>query len=136
MPDRCGQCQQAVADIDVGVLRVQHLKSPHTSSTPPWMLDRQPYCQSCYRQAAQAQHRRELARLWMALLPMLWFLASAALLYGGLYPDPATAPLEVHLFFFSSTLAVFYFFPAVIYRRFQRLDAADRASQIRRWPQP
>ena len=124
MPDRCIQCQQAVADIDVGVLRIQHAGSPRASAAPPWTISRRSYCQTCYRQAEQAQHQRNLARLWMALLPMMWFLVSGVLLYGGLYPNPATAPLEAHLFFLSSTFAAFYFFPAAVYRRFKRLDDA------------
>jgi len=58
----------------------------------------------------------------MTLLPMVWFLFSGVLIYGSLYADPATAPMEAHLFFFGMSLAAFYAIPATIYRRFKRLD--------------
>ncbi len=125
---RCSQCHQDQPEVDIGVLRVQHPASPFAAEAPTWTLSQQPYCATCYRQAERYQHQRELAKLWMALLPMGWFGLSGALLYGILYTDPATAPMEVHLFFFGTTLAAFYAIPATIYRRFKRLDPTSETS--------
>ncbi|WP_143308365.1 hypothetical protein [Candidatus Entotheonella palauensis] len=122
MPDRCIQCHQAQPEVDIGVLHIRHSASPLGSETPPWSLSRQHYCAACYRHAEQDQHRQQLAKLWMALLPMGWFLVSGTLIYGILYPDPATAPIEAHLFFFGTLLAAFYAIPATIYHRFKRLN--------------
>lgn len=121
-PDHCVHCHQAHPEVHIGVLSMQHPASPFGSAAPQWTLSQQPYCAACYRRAERAQHQRELAKLWMALLPMGWLLLSGALIYGCLYPDPATAPIEAHLFFFGTALAAFYAIPATIYRRFKRLD--------------
>lgn len=129
MPDRCVQCHQAHPEVDIGLLRIQYPASSLGSGAPQWTLSQQQYCHACYRQASQDQHRRELAKLWMALLPMMWFLVSGALLYSGLYPDPAIAPVEVHLFFLGTTLAAFYAIPATIYRRFKRLDPVPKPTE-------
>ena len=127
MPDRCVQCHQAQADIDVGLLHIQHLSSPFGAE--PWTMSRQQYCHTCYRQVEREQHRRELAKLWMALLPMMWFLVGGLLLYSGLYSDPATTPVEVHLFFLGTTLAAFYAVPVTIYRHYKLLDYATKTSK-------
>jgi len=52
-----------------------------------------------------------------------------ALLYVGLYPNPATAPVEVHLFFFGTTLAAFYAIPATIDRCYKRLDPLPETTE-------
>ncbi len=128
MPDRCVQCNQAYPEVDIGLLRIQSPASSFGSEAPQWTLNREQYCATCYRQAERHQHRRELAKLWMVLLPMVWFLLSGTLIYGSFYPNPATAPAEVHLFFFGTTLAAFYAIPATIYRMFKRLDSPPETS--------
>lgn len=121
-PDRCVQCHQAHPEVDIGVLSIQHPASPFGPEAPQWTLSQQHYCGTCYRRAEQDQNWQQLTKLWMTLLPMGWFLFSGVLIYGSLYSDPATAPIEAHLFFFGMSLAAFYAIPATIYRRFKRLN--------------
>ncbi len=128
MPDHCVQCHQAHPEVDIGVLSVNHSASRLGSKAPQMTLSRRQYCGACYRRAEQEQHQQELAKLWMALLPTGWFLFSGALIYGSLYPSPATAPIEAHLFFFGTSLATFYAIPATIYRRFKRLNPTPETS--------
>ncbi len=118
-PKRCIQCHQADSEIDIGVLHIQHPASSFNAEAPKWTLSQQQYCNACYRRAEQDQHQRELAKLWMALLPMGWMVFSGAFIYSCLYPNPGVAPLEAHLFFFGTSLAAFYAIPATIYRRFK-----------------
>jgi hypothetical protein len=129
MPDRCVQCHQVHPGVEVDLLRIKHPTSPFGVEAPLWTLIRQQYCHTCYRQAEQEQHRQQLAKLWMALLPMMWFLVGGTLLYVGLYPNPATTPVEVHLVFFGTTFTAFYAVPATIYRRFKRLDPVAKTSE-------
>ncbi|ETX02579.1 MAG: hypothetical protein ETSY1_03060 [Candidatus Entotheonella factor] len=125
--DLCVQCHQARAEVDISLLRIQHPASPFGPEAPQWTLSRQHYCAACYRQAEHDQNQRELAKLLMALLPMVWLGFSGALIYGCLYPSPATAPVEAHLFFFGTSLAAFYAIPATIYRRFRHRHPAPEA---------
>lgn len=133
-PKRCIQCHQADSEIDIGVLHIQHPASSFNAEAPKWTLSQQQYCNACYRRAEQDQHQRELAKLWMALLPMGWMVFSGAFIYSCLCPNPGVAPLEAHLFFFGTSLAAFYAIPATIYRRFKRLDPTPRTFEAAQSP--
>lgn len=129
MPDRCVQCQQANAEVDIGLLRVMHPAKGIPTGLPQMTHSRQQYCLAYYRQAERRQNLQSLAKLSMTLLPMMWFLFGGIFIYSGLYASPATAPLEVHIFYFGTSLAAFYAIPACIYKLVKRLDPIpDEAS--------
>ncbi len=122
MPDRCVQCHQAYAEVNIGLLRVMHPAKGLQTGLPQMIHSRQPYCLACYRQAERRQNWQSLAKLLMALLPMMWFLMGGIFIYSGLYANPATAPTEVHIFYFGTSLAAFYAIPTCIVRLIRRLD--------------
>ncbi len=122
MPDRCVQCHQAYPEVDIGLLRVMHPAKGLQTGLPQMTHSRQQYCLACYRQAERRQNLLSLAKLLMALLPMMWFLFGGIFIYSGLYASPATAPIEVHMFYFGPSLAAFYAIPACIVKIVKRLD--------------
>ncbi len=120
--DRCVQCHQATAEVDIGLLRIMHPAKGLQTGLPHMTHSRQQYCLACYRQAERRQNLQSLAKLWMTLLPMTWFVCGGFFIYSGLYSSPANAPMEVHIFYFGTSLTAFYAIPACIYNVMKRLD--------------
>ena len=111
MSSSCLLCHQPTPDVHVDLLRVTRPPLGSREGAWRWTYDRHHYCQSCYGKAVRAQTVQQLVKLLIVLLPMAWFMFGGVLLYGVLFSDPATMPLETHLLFAVSSLAGFVLIP-------------------------
>ena len=111
MSSSCLLCHQHSPDVHVDLLRVTRPPLGSREGALSWTYDRRHYCKSCYRKAVQAQAVQQLVKLAMVLLPMAWFMFGGVLLYGVLFSNPATMPIETHLLFAVSSLAGFVLIP-------------------------
>ena len=107
----CLMCHQHRPDVHVDLLRVMRPPLGSREGAWRWSYDRHHYCQSCYRKAVRAQTVQQLVKFFMVLLPMAWFMFGGVLLYGVVFSNPATMPLETHLLFAVSSLAGFVLIP-------------------------